>query len=158
VACDDVGLTRAVYDANSVLCGVVHDDNARGFGGVSGHAGLFANVHDVAALGECYRRGGEPVLQQATVAGMTRLHAQDGATRRGIGFALWSPDPEASSNPLSAETYGHTGFTGTSLWIDPVRELVVAVLTNRVYYGREAEGIQEIRIAVHKAIVEATDA
>jgi serine-type D-Ala-D-Ala carboxypeptidase len=158
VACNDVGLTRTVYDPESVLCGVVHDDNARGFGGVAGHAGLFANVHDVAEFGEAMRRGGAPVLHAATVDDMTRLHAQDGATRRGIGFALWSPDPEASSHPLSPQTYGHTGFTGTSLWIDPQRKLVVAVLTNRVYYGNiTADAMARFRVRLHAAICAAVD-
>ena len=153
VACDDVGLTRAVYDVENVLCGVVHDDNARGFGGVSGHAGIFANVHDVAELGEAMRRGGSPVLRASTVDAMTRLHAKDGATRRGIGFVLWSTDPEASSHPFSEQTYGHTGFTGTSLWIDPVRDLVVAVLTNRVYYGNQtADAMAQFRVRLHSAI------
>ena len=58
--------------------------------------------------------------------------------RRGLGFALWSPDPEASNHPLGERSFGHTGFTGTSLWIDPDRSLVLACLTNRVYYGRAA--------------------
>ena len=88
---------------------------------------------------------------------MTRLQAQDGMTRRGLGFALWSPDPEASGNPFSQRAFGHTGFTGTSLWIDPARDLVVACCTNRVYYGREAGGILEFRVALHRALVEATD-
>lgn len=153
VACEDVALTRAMYDREHVLCGVVHDDNARGLGGVAGHAGLFANVHDVAEFGEAMRRGGAPVLHAATVDDMTRLHAEDGATRRGIGFALWSPDPEASSHPFSPQTYGHTGFTGTSLWIDPVRELVVAVLANRVYHGDEtADAMARFRVRLHAAI------
>jgi CubicO group peptidase (beta-lactamase class C family) len=86
---------------------------------------------------------------------MPRVQAQDGATRRGIGFALWSPDPEASSNPFSQRAFGHTGFTGTSLWMDPERDLTVAVCTNRVYYGREAGGILAFRVALHRAIMEA---
>jgi CubicO group peptidase (beta-lactamase class C family) len=68
--------------------------------------------------------------------------------RRGIGFALWSPDPAAASNPLSDQSFGHLGFTGTSLGIDPTRDLVIACLTNRVYYGRaNADAIGAFRIA-----------
>ena len=100
------------------------------------------------------RRG----LLPTTIAEMTRLQAQDGTTRRGLGFMLWSSDPEASGNPFGERAFGHTGFTGTSLWIDPARELVVACLTNRVYYGRTAAGILEFRVALHPAIVEAIDA
>jgi CubicO group peptidase (beta-lactamase class C family) len=68
---------------------------------------------------------------------------------------LWSPDPDAASHPLSEQAFGHTGFTGTSLWIDPARELVIACLTNRVYYGREnADALMRFRVALHRAIVE----
>jgi CubicO group peptidase (beta-lactamase class C family) len=88
---------------------------------------------------------------------MTRLQAEFGAVRRGIGFALWSADPEASSHPFSPLTFGHTGFTGTCLWIDPQRDLVVALLTNDVYGGREGRGIAPLRVQVHQAIVESVE-
>jgi CubicO group peptidase (beta-lactamase class C family) len=88
---------------------------------------------------------------------MTRLQAEDGTTRRGLGFALWCSDPEASGKPFSQRAFGHTGFTGTSLWIDPQRSLVVACLTNRVYYGRNAGGILAFRVALHRVIVEEVD-
>lgn len=100
------------------------------------------------------------VLRSDTVAEMVRLQAEDGAAgmpvvRRGLGFALWCPDPEASGNPFDPAAFGHTGFTGTSLWIDPTRALVVACLTNRVYFGRDAGGILAFRVALHRAIVDA---
>ena len=88
---------------------------------------------------------------------MTRIQAQDGTTRRGLGFMLWSLDPETSGNPFSERAFGHTGFTGTSLWIDPARDLVVACCTNRVYTGRDAAGILGFRVALHRAVVEAID-
>ncbi len=136
------------------LRGEVHDENAGGMDGIAGHAGLFATARDVAALGEMYRRGGAPLLKQETVREMTRLQAQDGNVRRGLGFVFWSPDPAAASHPLSQQAFGHTGFTGTSLWVDPAHELVVACLTNRVYYGRDnANAMAEFRVALHRAIV-----
>ena len=70
---------------------------------------------------------------------------------------LWSNDPEASGNPFSQQAFGHTGFTGTSLWIDPQRTLLVALLTNDVYYGRMGRGIGSLRVALHSKIVEAID-
>jgi CubicO group peptidase (beta-lactamase class C family) len=169
---------------NRRIIGAVHDENAAGLGGVAGHAGLFSTANELATFGETFlanqrinesanRRisksanrpvaiGASPVLPSAffplhsdTIAEMTRIQAQEGATRRGIGFALWSPDPEASSNPFSERAFGHTGFTGTSLWMDPERDLTVAVCTNRVYYGRDARGILSFRVALHRAIVEA---
>jgi CubicO group peptidase (beta-lactamase class C family) len=97
------------------------------------------------------------LLRPETIAEMTRLQAQFGDVRRGLGFALWSSDSEASSNPFSPATFGHTGFTGTCLWIDPTRDVVVALLTNEVYNGRENRGIADLRVRVHRAIVESVD-
>ncbi len=142
------------------IVGQVHDENAAGLGGVAGHAGLFSTAQDVAAFGQSFLHalggsGSGAVLRPETVAEMVRLQAADGMTRRGLGFALWCPDPEASGNPFSQAACGHTGFTGTSLWIDPERDLVVACLTNRVYYGRNAGGILAFRVALHRAIIAA---
>lgn len=139
------------------MVGEVHDENAWRLGGVSGHAGIFSTAAEIAAFGQCYLDGGAPLLRAATVAEMTRLQAETGAVRRGLGFVLWSPDPEASSHPFGPRTFGHTGFTGTSLWIDPDRALVVALLTNDVYYGRQGRGIAPLRVAVHQAIVAAVE-
>ncbi|MFN8491074.1 MAG: serine hydrolase domain-containing protein [Caldilineaceae bacterium] len=139
------------------IVGEVHDENAASLGGVSGHAGLFSTASDVATFGQMFLNEGEPLLYPETITEMTRLQAQEGDIRRGLGFALWSPDPEASGNPFSQRAFGHTGFTGTSLWIDPERELVVALLTNDVYHGREGRQIMPLRVAVHRAVVEAVD-
>lgn len=139
------------------VVGEVHDENAAGLGGVAGHAGLFSTAADVAAFGQCFLDGGRPLLQPATVTEMTRPQAEQDALRRGLGFVLWSPDPEASGNPLSQRAFGHTGFTGTSLWVDPERELVVALLTNDVYYGRENRQIGQLRVALHRAVAQAID-
>ncbi|MBX3014999.1 MAG: serine hydrolase [Caldilineaceae bacterium] len=132
----------------------VHDENAAKLGGVSGHAGLFSTAAEVARFGHCFLDGGAPLLQPATVAAMRQVQIEAGPLRRGLGFLLWSPDPEASSNPFSQQAFGHTGFTGTSLWIDPTRALVVACLTNEVYYGRVNRQIGPLRVAIHQAIVQ----
>ncbi|MDX9955977.1 MAG: serine hydrolase [Anaerolineae bacterium] len=136
------------------IVGEVHDENAWKLGGIAGHAGIFSTAADIAVLGQCFLDGGAPLLMQATVAEMTRIQAEYEGVRRGLGFALWSADPEASSNPFSQRVFGHTGFTGTCLWIDPERELVVAFLTNEVYRGREGRGIGPLRVAMHRSIVE----
>jgi CubicO group peptidase (beta-lactamase class C family) len=137
------------------VCGEVHDENAAFLGGVSGHAGLFSTAQDVAALGQSFLD--QTLLQPATIAEMTRLQAEYEDTRRGLGFALWSADPAASSNPFSPSAYGHTGFTGTTLWVDPERALVVAFLTNEVYHGRQDRKIAALRVATHRAVVAAID-
>lgn len=153
---DNVAPTEFYSHQKRRMRGEVHDENAWAFGGVAGHAGIFGTVRDLARFGEALRTN--RLLKSETLAEMTRLQSQDGAVRRGLGFALWSPDPASASNPLGEKSYGHTGFTGTSVFIDPTRELVIACLTNRVYYGREnASGIGTFRVAIHRAICEAVD-
>ena len=143
------------------LRGEVHDENAAGLGGVAGHAGLFGTAADVAALGCCYLDGGAyagtRLLSPETVAEMTWEQAVDGDIRRGLGWMLRSPVGASCGEHFSSDSYGHTGFTGTSLWVDPRMQLVVVLLTNRVYYGRDPEGIQHFRPRLHDAVVEALD-
>jgi Beta-lactamase class C and other penicillin binding proteins len=136
--------------------GEVHDESAWRLGGVAGHAGLFAHASDVAAFGQSFLDA--TLLRRETIAEMTRLQAEFDGARRGLGFALWSADPEVSSDPFSSATFGHTGFTGTCLWIDPSRALVVTLLTNDLYNGREGRGIADLRVQIHRAIVESVDA
>jgi len=153
IPCDNIAPTEFYAHQNRRMCGEAHDENAWSLGGVAGHAGVFGCARDLMSFGEALRTN--RLLKPATLQEMTRLQSQDGAVRRGIGFALWSPDPGAASNPLSEKSFGHLGFTGTSLWIDPTRDLVVACLTNRVYYGRNnADAIGAFRVALHRAICE----
>ncbi len=155
---DNVAPTEFYAHRGRRMWGEVHDENAAALDGIAGHAGLFGTARDVAQLGSMYLHAGAPLLKPETVSEMTRLQAEDGSIRRGIGFALWSPDPEASGNPFSEKAYGHSGFTGTSLWVDPTRELVVAAMTNRVYYGRtNADDILTFRVALHRAIAQTID-
>ncbi len=137
------------------IVGEVHDESAWRLGGVAGHAGMFAHARDVATFGQSFLSAS--LLRPETIDEMRRLQAEFNQVRRGLGFALWSPDPEASSNPFSPAVFGHTGFTGTCLWIDPARALVVALLTNDVYGGREGRGIADLRVQIHRAIVESVD-
>ncbi len=137
------------------LTGEVHDENSGRLGGIAGHAGIFSTAADIAALGQSYLQPGV-LLGEKTIAEMTRQHSPQGQpVRRGIGFDLWVDDPETSAFPFSPSSFGHTGFTGTSLWIDPQRQLVVALLTNEVYYGRVNRVIFELRKNVHQAVVDA---
>ena len=137
------------------MVGAVHDENAYALGGIAGHAGLFATADDVAAFGQALSDG--TLLAPATVAEMTSLQIEAGSQRRGLGVALWSPDPESSGNAFSRRAWGHTGFTGTSFWADPERRLVVALLTNDVYFGRTNRSIGQFRRMLHQAVVDAVD-
>lgn len=144
------------------IVGQVHDENAYQLGGVSAHAGLFSTASDIAAFGQTFldRPGsprGAPLLRPATVDEMTHCQTPGLGSRRGLGFLLWLPDPQASGNPFSQRAFGHTGFTGASLWIDPARDLVVALLTNEVYNGRKNRQIIQLRLDVHRAIIAAVN-
>ena len=136
--------------------GEAHDENAWALNGVSGHAGLFGTATAVAALGQAWLdilNGDNDLLPRPLAQEAVSLQAEDGLVRRGLGWALWSPAPESASHPLGQSTFGHTGFTGTSLYIDPERELVIVCLTNEVYYGRKNRGIASFRVGLHKKIV-----
>ena len=137
--------------------GEVHDENACGIGGVAGHAGLFATAVDVARFGQAWLDGDARLaLSQQMRALATREHVA-GQMRLGLGWMLKSRRDSSAGDLFSARAYGHTGFTGTSLWVDPARELVCAVLSNRVYHGRDPAGIHRFRRAFHDIIAEAAD-
>lgn len=156
--CENVAPTEKYAWRGERNCGLVHDENAYHLGGVAGHAGLFGAARALAVLGEMYLRGGAPLLQPETVREMVGVQAQDGNLRRGLGFQLRSPDPEGSTYPLTGSAYGHTGFTGTSMFVEPTRDLVIACNTNRVYYGRaNANEILKFRQALHRAALEVVD-
>ena len=136
--------------------GEVHDENACGVGGVAGHAGLFASAKAVAALGQAWLEGASLFkIDAGLAADAKRQHAETDGARRGLGFALRAAVNASAGEHMSMETFGHTGFTGTSLWIDPQHDLVVACLTNSVYPGRWHGGTLDFRRAVHDAIFEA---
>lgn len=140
------------------LLGEVHDENAGRLGGIAGHAGIFSTAAEIAALGQNYLEPGK-LLRDDTIADMTRQHSPEGQpVRRGIGFDLWVDNPDTSAYSFSPASFGHTGFTGTSLWVDPRRNLVTALLTNEVYYGRVGRVIFELRKNVHEAVIHAVDA
>ncbi|WP_245651556.1 serine hydrolase domain-containing protein [Streptosporangium amethystogenes] len=125
--------------------GEVHDETAHGLGGVAGHAGIFSTAGDLLRFAETLRTGGVPVLRPATVAEVTRDHGVEGADfRHGLGVRIGDP---AIVGPLT-DAYGHSGFTGTSLVVDPGRALTVVLLTNNVHPSRGRAGIRDLRHAV----------
>jgi CubicO group peptidase (beta-lactamase class C family) len=136
--------------------GRVHDEKAALAGGVAGHAGLFGNALDVARLGEWYLapvHGRPSPLPQALTTAATTEQAADPVLRRGLGWALKTSDENSCGALMSPATFGHTGFTGTCIWVDPVRDLNVVVLTNAVHYGRH--DLRGVRAAICDAAVEA---
>ncbi len=133
------------------LRGEVHDENAFAVGGISGHAGLFGTAADVAAIARVFRDGA--VIGNDLAALARTEHVKEKNVRRGLGLALRAPEGPMVGPHFSVDAYGHTGFTGTSLWIDPQLDLTVVLLTNRVYFGRaNDDAMYRFRIAVHEAV------
>jgi CubicO group peptidase (beta-lactamase class C family) len=123
-------------------------------GGVAGHAGVFAPAIDIARFAECMLRGGAPILKPETVQLFTRRAESPTGSSRALGWDTPSP-PASSGTHFSAGSFGHLGFTGASLWIDPARQLSVTLLTNRTWPNRMSQAIRQVRPLVHDAIVEA---
>jgi len=138
--------------------GNVHDEKAYLMGGSAGHAGLFGDAREVALLGEWYLAAlnGRPTpLNRELAREAVREQAYDPTLRRGLGWALKTNDENSCGPLMSHEAFGHTGFTGTSIWVDPTRDLNVVLLTNNVHHGRT--DLREVRAAVADAAVREID-
>lgn len=140
--------------------GEVHDENAHALGGVAPHAGLFGTARDVAVFGQAMLNGGaygaHRLAAAETVHIFTRRAELVPGSSRALGWHTPS-DPSSAGRYFSARSFGHTGFTGTSLWIDPELDLIVVLLTNRVHPTRDNIAIRRLRPAIHDAIVLAID-
>lgn len=140
----EIAATQDSPARGRVLVGEVHDGNAYFMGGISGHAGLFSCLDDLAAYCRMMLGRGRRILSQDTVSEATRIWADDGRNAYGLSwFKRKSPVNPAGSR-LSDGAYGHTGYTGTSLWIDPASEFFALLLTNRIHPDRAPERIPEM--------------
>jgi CubicO group peptidase (beta-lactamase class C family) len=137
-----------------LIQGEVNDENASVLGGVAGHAGCFASALDVSDFAHCLLLGGTPLVKSSTLEIFTRREEFPPGTSRTLGWDTPS-QPSQSGKYFSSRAYGHLGYTGTSLWIDPDRQLSVTLLTNRTWPDRSAQSIKRIRPAFHDAVVEA---
>jgi serine-type D-Ala-D-Ala carboxypeptidase len=132
------------------IAGEVHDENAATLHGVAGHAGLFGTARDAAMLGQVYLANGGGFISPRLAREATHPHIED----RGLGWMGRSPEGSSSGQFFSADSFGHTGFVGTSLWVDPQRQLVCALLTNRVFFGRDPEPITAFRPLFHDTLIQ----
>ena len=139
-----------------LIQGEVHDENASVIGGVSGHAGVFSTAPDLAAFCEMLLNGGvyahHRILRRATIAEFTMSQELSGGTRT-LGWAV-PTEGGSSGHFMGPHTFGHTGFTGTSIWIDPDQQLFVVFLTNRVHPTRENQKLAKVRPALHDAVMQ----
>jgi len=140
-----------------LIQGEVHDENAFAIGGVSGHAGVFSTSPDLAAFCQMYLNGGvyahRRIVKRSTIAEFTAPQPLSQNTRT-LGWVV-PTEGSSSGHYYSAHSFGHTGFTGTSIWIDPDRQLFVVLLTNRVNPTRENMKIAEVRPAFHDSVMKA---
>ena len=144
-------------DDGRCLQGVVHDENARFMGGVSGNAGVFSTMDDLALFLQMLAAKGElpdgsRYLCRSTLEAAMQNRTPGMAQGRGLGFYLPWYDGGYTGDLFPKETIGHTGFTGTSITLDPTTGLYVVLLTNRVCPSRESSGIYRIRRLVHNAV------
>ncbi|MGZ4821833.1 MAG: serine hydrolase domain-containing protein [Terriglobales bacterium] len=146
---------------NRIIQGEVQDENASVLSGVAGHAGLFATAEDLATFAhtllQTARSKGGPatlrpeILRPETLAIFTRRETSPSGTSRALGWDTPST-PSQSGKYFSAGSFGHLGYTGTSLWIDPQRQLSITLLTNRTWPDCANEAIKQVRPEFHDAI------
>lgn len=153
------------------LIGTVHDETAAMLGGISGHAGLFSTANDLMKLMELYRRmgeyGGEQIIGRDVMKEYTKVQFPENNNRRGLGFdkPLLNnselPDPEAyPAKSASPSSFGHSGYTGTFVWIDPDREITYLFFCNRVYPTRNNTLLYDLNIrskilqVIYESIIE----
>jgi CubicO group peptidase (beta-lactamase class C family) len=137
-----------------IIQGEVQDENASVLGGVAGHAGLFSTAEDLAIFAHAMLNGGYPILRPETVALFSHRESAPEGTSRALGWDTPS-SPSQSGKYFSPHSFGHLGYTGTSLWIDPERQLSVTLLTNRTWPDCQNQAIKQVRPAVHDAVLEA---
>jgi beta-N-acetylhexosaminidase len=142
-----------------LIHGEVHDENAYFLGGVSAHAGLFSTAEDLAKFAQMLINGGiyrhKRFFSPQTVRYWTTPQDMPPGSDRALGWDTPSEQGSSAGDYFSPGSFGHLGFTGTSLWVDPDRKLAIILLTNRVYPTREKKGIYEVRREFHNKVMQA---
>ena len=137
---------------NRVIQGEIHDENASVLGGVSGHAGVFSNTSDLMRFSASMLGHAPKLLDTETISLFTRRQSSPSGTSRALGWDTPSV-PSQSGKHFSAGSFGHLGYTGTSLWIDGERGIAIALLTNRTWPDNRSQLIKQIRPAFHDALM-----
>lgn len=138
-----------------IIQGEVQDENASVLGGVAPHAGLFSTAEDLAKFAHCMLQQGRPIFRPETISLFTRRESAPAGTSRALGWDTPSA-PSQSGRYFSPQSFGHLGYTGTSIWIDPAaRQLSITLLTNRTWPDCSNHAIKQVRPEFHDAVVEA---
>jgi serine-type D-Ala-D-Ala carboxypeptidase len=136
-----------------IIQGEVQDENASVLGGVAGHAGVFASAENLATFAHTMLSRGRPIIRPETLAVFTRRESSPPTTSRALGWDTPS-SPSQSGKYFSPRSFGHLGYTGTSLWIDPDRQLSITLLTNRTWPECSNQVIKQLRPKFHDTVIE----
>jgi serine-type D-Ala-D-Ala carboxypeptidase len=150
--------TRSDAFRDDVIWGEVHDGNAYFMQGVAGHAGLFSTVSDVYAIAQQFLPGSTKLVSPET-CGLFSQNLTEGMNEdRSLAFQLASTADSTAGTRMSPQSFGHLGFTGTSLWIDPLRERIYVLLTNRTHaHGLPFVNINTVRRTFHELAADELD-
>ena len=135
----------------------MQDENASVMEGIAGHAGLFASAEDLSIFAHSMLEGGRPILRPETLALFTRRESSPAGGSHALGWDTPSSSSQ-SGKYFPTRSFGHLGYTGTSLWIDPERQLSVTLLTNRTWPDCANQAIKQVRPGFHDAVIEALEA
>lgn len=153
----NIAATEINPATNKPLVGIVHDENARFLGGISGHAGLFSNIEDVSKLANMLINRGKGFMSLPSFEAMIINYTKGMDENRGIGWCIKGNELSSGGDIISPTAFGHTGFTGTSLWVDIEHDMYVGLLTNRVHPTRENMNIIRFRRLFHNAVLASID-
>jgi CubicO group peptidase (beta-lactamase class C family) len=153
---DQLGVSPRSTFRQKIIQGEVQDENASILGGVAAHAGLFSTAEDLAKFAQAMLNTVRAIFRPETVALFTRREPAPPATSRALGWDTPST-PSQSGKHFSPNSFGHLGYTGTSLWIDPTRQLSITLLTNRTWPDSANQAIKQVRPKFHNAIIESLE-
>ena len=140
-----------------LLKGIVHDERAWQLGGVAGHAGLFSTTDDLAKYCQMMINGGHlggiRYFNSSLINQFTEKQNLPEGTNRALGWDTPSKKGSLAGDFFSSGSYGHTGFTGTSMWVDPNEKIGIIVLTNRVHPSRNRSGMRDFRVNFHNDVM-----
>jgi serine-type D-Ala-D-Ala carboxypeptidase len=148
--------SRGDNSRDHIIQGEVQDENAYAMGGVAGHAGVFSSATDLAIFADAMLNEGRSRIRPETLKLFTQRESSPLGTSRALGWDTPSSASQSGKH-FSLNSFGHLGYTGTSLWIDPERQLSIVLLTNRTWPDSSNQEIKQIRPLFHDSIVEALD-
>lgn len=157
----NVAATEIDYQSGKTLIGVCHDENGRFFGGISGHAGLFSNIEDMTKFSSMLINEGnyknKQLISRAAFKAMIQNYAEGLEENRALGWSVKGRILSSGGDIISPKAFGHTGFTGTSIWTDIENDVYIILLTNRVHPTRKNDNIIRFRRLFHNAVMSAVE-